>query len=365
MKNIFLLYVTLFFHTTTFLSATGIVVKQVCQNIEYSINDELKTQAYDPYWYETISKELGRLVYVFGNNGHISFAKLPVQQQAPTLYKFLKQKIDTVIKQAHVPIPTLTICIKPFDQSKPEHAYNAHAQTCIQKQICCRQLVRSDGKVLKTSVKEKTTAFHDIVFNEETIRLIAWHEGTDKLPLKEGIFDGIIAHELAHIVCNHDGSTIQNELEADSMGSTFINNRSYVFDASTMLLAAGALYGMLLENKTKCSFGQKDLLQVTQIIISSLTKQVAHLGFISDSPTHVDVYTRIAHSLHKAYERIQTTHSGASAGIHLSLIYDELKEICQSRTFTSNVQITCTCQGPMTHPAPCLRKKCVLARLDQ
>ena len=192
-----------------------------------------------------------------------------------------------------------------------------------------------------------------ISFPVNFIKLMVWHEGSKQYHKTEGLFDAIIAHELAHVFHQHSllFGGMENELEADRTGALSLQFPENMKAVNILGLASALFYSTY----SKCNLHllSEDAFFITCVISSSLIKRYPSLGALGNCTTD----GHMGYNIHKALEIIKKTEypqlyprdaahrkqlDQQDRQIICSLIYDELLLCCMQCIQTGPLPETVT-----------------------
>ncbi len=344
------------------------VIGSQLRELPYSVNADLTFEPHNKTYFQTIAHELDALCNRFGNKSLISLSNnLETQSLAPTLCPLLINKIQTIATRMNLDISTINVGIKPMTDDISD-LFNAHAQTkvCVTVYKECK-IRKSDGTILETKTDHNISSLFNLVLNEETILLLAWHEGDSAYASTEKLLDGVIAHELGHIYHQHTQSKAQYEHEADAIGSQCLVHPKNLINSVDMLYLAGNLFTCLRGNASKLGNLTREKSQaMLHIIAHTLMNNIDSLGTLGMSTSHTQFASEINHAIQKAIERIESKHAYGNDQIVISLLYDELKDKCLNPLPSEGTEVEVVCKqadqtlalySQLTHPDPKTRRE--------
>ncbi len=362
------------------------------KTIEYVINQELKTKPHDSSYYHIILQELNALEACFCTTETISLTtNTRARSIAPHVFHLIANKAKKIADRMGVDMNTVQICIEPTAQDV-KSAFNAHAQTSLQLTVTKKTVTETvventirnntviDSKVVETKTTEHVShdllQSHKLSINAESLKFFAWHEGHSQYDQIEGLFDGVIAHELAHIFHNHSECSIECECQADATGAKNLHINPYekLIGAIDILYFAGNLFSALKSQQSLLRLDNATIFNTVNAITSSLVHQVKDFGHLSQCSSHTQFACKMQRAIGKALQRIASHRAFGNKNITASLLYDELKDCCQTPLDSNDGihEIACKLSdnqmalySQLTHPDPQTRRVRLALALNQ
>lgn len=337
------------------------IVAHAITEVPYTINSDLVFEPHHSMFYQAMDHELKALQLRFGTKDPIDLShNQPAQSLAPKLFKLLSTKTQTIAIKMGLDIASVNICIQPTKQ-EVSGIFNAHAQTSIQVKVTQTSLVQSDGTILDTKIDHTTSCSHNLTLNAESLKLLLWYEGTE--PYHEGLLDGVIAHELAHIFHGHMECGIECEYQADTTGAKSLQNPHNVINAVDLLYFAGNLYANLTQ--TNLPINNETIFYIINIIGNTFMHTKEKFGYFSQCSSHIQFSHKIQQAINKALARINMRKASNDTAMITSLLYDEIKDAAYIPLPSTNSEATLTYQAlehqislysQQTHPDPLSRR---------
>lgn len=382
-KKISIFYLLISLFTLPITSAHTIIINSDPELLPYALNQDLHLEPYHKTYYDRITHEIDALESCLGKNKLISLSKNPQANSiAPQLLNLISTKAQKIAAKMGLDMSSIEICIQPTAQ-EIKSAFNAHAQTTLQasatKEVKTETLVEQticDNKVISSKVidvKTTETITHDVTahqrlaLNAESIKLILWHEGQPGYDQIEGLLDGIIAHELAHLFHKHMECSIACECQADATGAKSLSTDQYgnLINAVDTLYFAGNLFSALKTNQQLLQLSSEALLTATNAITSSLARQTKYFGYLSQCSSHTQFSSKMQQAFGKAVQRIANHRALGNNTITMSLVYDEILDCCKTPldSYDGISEIECkksdyqmALYSQLTHPDPLTRR---------
>ncbi len=351
----------------------GLIIARPVTEIPYSINTDLTLEPCNIRYYQTTTQELTKLFNILGRQKAVELSNNnDAFLYAPTIHKLLHAKVTTIATRMGLDPATITICIQPIPNDQ-KGLFNAHAQQMRSISVNIEIIKDQNGSILsKKIIGHNVLSSSRLTVNEETLRLLLWLEGNNQYEHSEGLLDGVLAHELGHIYHQHTDCNVTNEFQADATGGRNLSIPQNVINSVDMLYFAGNLFASLVSCKQHLPIVNDGLLEVLQIIIKTLFKNVGGIGSLSMSSSHNQFSNEIHRAVCHAVERVVNRKVRDQLTI-VSLLYDELKGCCQHELVSTNTEEehfyqaldrTLALFSPQTHPDPKTRREHFNAALN-
>lgn len=329
--------------------------------LPYQISAAFRMVPSNAAFYRLIDKELislnnvGAVLFIHESNFKII---------APHIYTILESKIKRLASAFNMSFEDIRLGVKAMDDNS-DLVFNAHAQQFKTKIVVEQKTVRvHDGAIVSKSSQEHTYIGANIILNNETLRMILWYQGSFSYASEEGLLDGILAHEMAHIFHKHTQSSQDVELEADATASKYLQSPHNLFCGIEMLSLAHYLY-ILLCKQPVAMFSIEEKLFFVNSIVSSLIQKNNGLGILEAYSTHMQFGNVINKAYTLAMERVLQKGMRGNIGVIGSLIFDELDFECQQKIEDYNEKIhifemteeALSLHSLISHPPLAVRKK--------
>lgn len=336
-----------------------ITVDPAEQLIPYTINPEVQFETKSSFFY-VIKNEIRALKQRFYPPQTVLLDKPEAINIAPTLHNIINTKMTAIAQRMNLDVSTTKIGIKFTDQDTTE-AYNAHAQTKKTISLVKTSLVRSDGVILNSKVDANVSHSFNLVLNEETVLLLAWYEATGDYASKDGLLDAVIGHELGHIYHKHMDNNPACEYEADLAGARCIKNPANMIRVTDLLSLTGNLFVAINSSRSTLAIQMDDIYEIINVVTRSLMVNLAWLGYLGFCSTHTELAIKVQTAIAKAVTRVQLHHAQGDKKVIASLLYDELKNACQTKPATPSSEeyfkfAKMETVTEITHPAPLDRR---------
>jgi hypothetical protein len=352
MKNLNKISLTFVFVFWSLNAATDYIAVSSGININLPIQrPNLMLKPTNPL-YLKIERELATLKASTNQTGAIKLNS----DKAPELTSIISDIVSRLCSTVKIKAPTVQIYF--FDQND---TYNAKAVT--QSCLITETLTTRKHKSIEKQVKNYEVKDHCLQLGEGLLKLLFWNaRGKDLL-------EGIIAHEIGHMIQKKFPEPKQNEYDADATAVKLLGPQKaqLLTKAIDMNVLGGHVYNILS--------GQADIFhlpigyadQLVRVIVSSLIEEMPDLGDLGRSATHV----KFGYVVDKVFKDSLQYSFNPKIGLtedNFFKIYEKLQKACSNcSSFMQNEdEINHRCRvvesfsdqyySPITHPTPLERR---------
>lgn len=308
-----------------------------------------------------LEKEIDLLNNRFPSEVSVDLESEEVRAVAPVLSTFIVGAIALVAERAKIKKPGVMLRL-----ANDHLQYNAAAIRATGSLATVTNVykVYTDGRK-ELDHQERSIeplVVTSIEVGAALVRLFSWRQE------HEGLFAAVLAHEIGHIVFEHNTQEVQNEYQADFFAAKLLKRGQDLITTLDMISLAAHAYNSLKD----IVYDRKRLYQMVNVAVSKIIRDVEGLGELGKATSHAYVATAVFNAVRKADAKV--LQSGEINEAYFEL-YQALRRACLVPTAVFGVpkeEIEALCLDmerkaehlkgfKQTHPVPVDRKAFISA----